>query len=147
MKDRNGDGRIDVEEFRSLMKSIGDEVRGDTVAVMFDSMDIHGSLDFDEFFAILEVILHSLVHSVRMTVSLYRPSPFVPVRRQPECSDLFRDMDTMGIDRSGWITSERLYLLSVYSRPTSLFCKTYEKIDKKEIQFPPICTAHPVGVI
>ena len=55
MKDSDKDGRINVEEFRSLMKLLGDEVRGETISVMFESLDIHGSLDFDEFFTILEV--------------------------------------------------------------------------------------------
>lgn len=53
--DKNQDGRIDVEEFRSLMKLLGDEVHGDTISMMFEAMDIHGSLDFEEFLTILEV--------------------------------------------------------------------------------------------
>lgn len=53
-KDKDKDGRINVEEFRSLMRILGDEVHGETISVMFEALDIHGSLDFDEFFTILE---------------------------------------------------------------------------------------------
>jgi len=53
-KDSNKDGKINVEEFRSLMKDLGHEVHGEQIIVMFQAMDIHGSLDFDEFYTILE---------------------------------------------------------------------------------------------
>lgn len=52
--DKNHDGRIDVEEFRTLMKTLGDELNGETVSVIFDAMDIHGSLDFDQLISIIE---------------------------------------------------------------------------------------------
>eukprot|EP00210_Caulerpa_lentillifera_P007605 g7263.t1 len=52
--DKNHDGRIDVEEFRTLMKLIGDELNGETVSVIFDALDIHGSLDFDQLITIIE---------------------------------------------------------------------------------------------
>ena len=91
MKDANGDGRINVEEFRSLMKAIGDEVSGDTVATMFDSMDIHNSLDFDEFIAILEVGVRSLPR-IPSASWLWCPGrvhsfPFADGRNAPICSE------------------------------------------------------------
>eukprot|EP00210_Caulerpa_lentillifera_P006440 g6152.t1 len=52
--DKNHDGRIDVEEFRALMKLIGDELDGGTVSIIFDALDIQGSLDFDQLITVIE---------------------------------------------------------------------------------------------
>ena len=77
----------------------------------------------------------SPAHSVRIMAVVSRPSPFVPVRRRPECSDLFRDTDTMGIGRSGWITSERLYLSFLVAVQRPLFAKRMRRLTERRSSF------------
>lgn len=52
--DKNHDGRLDVEEFRTLMKLIGDELSGQMVSIIFEALDLHGSLDFEQLITVIE---------------------------------------------------------------------------------------------
>lgn len=48
-------GTIDAGQFRDAMHSLGDDLSGDSVATIFEAMDIHGFLDLQQFIAIVEV--------------------------------------------------------------------------------------------
>lgn len=57
--DHNNDGKLDVEEFRDAMRTIGDELSGEMVGLIFESLDLHGFVTFEDFLTILEVNLKS----------------------------------------------------------------------------------------
>ncbi|GMH46072.1 hypothetical protein BSKO_14036 [Bryopsis sp. KO-2023] len=53
--DKDGDGRLNVEEFRSSMKRLGDELHGPMVETILEAVSSsYGFLDFDEFMAVVE---------------------------------------------------------------------------------------------
>lgn len=52
--DHDGNGKLDVAEFRDAMRELGDELTGQTVSTIFDSMDVHGWISLDQFIAIVE---------------------------------------------------------------------------------------------
>ncbi|KAK9814695.1 hypothetical protein WJX72_010034 [[Myrmecia] bisecta] len=52
--DTNGDGVLNVAEFRAAMKSLGDELSGNSVAIIFDALDAHGNINVDQFITIVE---------------------------------------------------------------------------------------------
>lgn len=52
--DRDGNGRLDVGEFRDAMKGLGDELSGQDCSHLLEAMDIHGSITEEDFLAIVE---------------------------------------------------------------------------------------------
>lgn len=52
--DANSDGRLDVQEFRAAMTSMGDDLSAKTVSTIFQAMDVHGWINFDQFVSIVE---------------------------------------------------------------------------------------------
>lgn len=52
--DKDGNGKLDVGEFRAAMRELGDEMSGTSVATILDAMDVHGFISLDQFVAIVE---------------------------------------------------------------------------------------------
>lgn len=52
--DKDGNGKLDVGEFREAMRELGDEMSGTSVATILDAMDVHGFISLDQFVAIVE---------------------------------------------------------------------------------------------
>lgn len=52
--DRNGDGFLNIGEFRAAMDSLGDHLDGATVAKICLALDIHGRMDFEDFHMIVD---------------------------------------------------------------------------------------------
>lgn len=53
--DKDKDGRLNVDEFRTSMKLLGDELHGPTVTMILEALDVHGYLDLDQFLTVVEV--------------------------------------------------------------------------------------------
>lgn len=52
--DKDGNGKLDVGEFREAMRELGDDMTGSSVATILDAMDVHGYISLDQFVAIVE---------------------------------------------------------------------------------------------
>lgn len=53
--DKDGDGRLNIEEFRSIMKELGDELHGPMVETILQAVSSnYGFVEFDEFMAVVE---------------------------------------------------------------------------------------------
>jgi hypothetical protein len=46
--DRNGDGFLNIAEFREAMDTLGDHLDGPTVAEVCNALDIDGKMDYDQ---------------------------------------------------------------------------------------------------
>lgn len=59
MFDKNGDGMISLEEFRQVLRALGQEPTDDELQMMMKSVDTDqsGSVDFDEFLAMMKAHL------------------------------------------------------------------------------------------
>ena len=47
--DKEGDGFLNIAEFRAAMDSLGDHLDGAMVAEICDALGVHGSVSFDQF--------------------------------------------------------------------------------------------------
>ncbi|CAD7704164.1 unnamed protein product [Ostreobium quekettii] len=52
--DHNNDGLLDVSEFRESMKTLGDELDGDAVSTILNALDIHYTINLEQFLTIVE---------------------------------------------------------------------------------------------
>ena len=52
--DANGDGYLNIGEFRAAMDTLGDHLDGAMVSKICLALDIHGRVDFDEFHDIVD---------------------------------------------------------------------------------------------
>jgi Ca2+-binding EF-hand superfamily protein len=59
MFDKNGDGMISLEEFRQVLRALGQEPTDDELQMMMKSVDTDqsGSVDFDEFLCMMKAHL------------------------------------------------------------------------------------------
>lgn len=53
--DKDGNGKLDVQEFRDAMDKLGNEhLPGETVGTIFSAMDLHGAITLEDFLQIVE---------------------------------------------------------------------------------------------